>query len=204
MSHAHWDKIFENTEQESLGWYESDNTLTWEMLAYVGLAAGRRVFLAGIGTSSLADELAKAGLTLVLNDLSPAALEILRARLPEQARVHVVAQDISLALPEDLPEVDLWVDRAALHFLTEEEAIGGYFQNLRRLVKAGGYVLLAEFADDGAERCAALPVHRYTEEEMLSRLGDGFSSVASRRHVYHNPSGDPRPYVYALFRREDA
>lgn len=204
MTHKHWDDIFQTTEQERLGWYEPDTSLTWKMLKPVGPGEGRAVFLAGIGTSSLADEMAEAGWSLLLNDLSPAALGILRSRLPAEADVRLVAQDMAVPLPDDLPGVDLWVDRAVLHFLTDREAIDGYFQNLRGLVRPGGHVLLAEFAPDGAQRCAGLPVHRYSLKEMEERLGDGFVAVAERRHVYHNPNGDPRPYVYGLFQREGA
>ena len=204
MSHHHWDNIFQTTEHERLGWYEADTSLTWEMLEPVGPGQGQTVFLAGIGTSGLADEMAAAGWSLILNDLSPAALGILRNRLPSDVDLRLVAQDMALPLPDDVPAVDLWVDRAALHFLTDEDAIGGYFSNLRTLVKPGGHVLLAEFASDGAQRCAGLPVHRYSEKEMLERLGEGFVAVTKQRHIYHNPNGDPRPYVYGLFRRAGA
>ncbi len=202
MSHEHWDTIFETTEQERLGWYESDTSLTWKMMAPVGAGAGKTAFLAGIGTSALADEMAEAGWSLLLNDLSPVALGILERRLPAGSDAQLVVQSIADPLPADLPAVDLWVDRAALHFLTEGEAIDGYFRNLRGHVRPGGHVLLAEFATDGSQRCAGLPVHRYSLEEMQERLGGDFVAVSSQRHVYQNPNGDPRPYVYGLFRRE--
>lgn len=203
MGHDHWDTIFESTEHERLGWYESDTGVTWEMLQPVGPGEGKTAFLAGIGTSSLADEMAEAGWSLLLNDLSPVALGMLAGRLPDEADVRLVVQDIGAPLPASIPTVDLWVDRAALHFLTDDQAIGGYFRNVRNLVKPGGHVLLAEFALDGAQRCAGLPVHRYSWEEMSARLGDDFVRVAERRHVYHNPNGDPRPYVYGLFKRKE-
>jgi SAM-dependent methyltransferase len=201
MSYAHWDAIFDTTDETRLGWYESDTSLTWKMLEPVGPADDRTVFLAGIGTSGLADEMADAGWSLVLNDLSPVALSILESRLPAGADAQLVDQSIADPLPQDVPKVDLWVDRAALHFLTNSQDIEGYFQNLRNQVKPGGYVLLAEFAPDGAHRCAGLPVHRYSLEEMQERLGEDFETVDSQRYLYRNPKGDPRPYVYGLFRR---
>ncbi|MDA0352948.1 MAG: hypothetical protein O3A10_12145 [Chloroflexi bacterium] len=37
---------------------------------------------------------------------------------------------------------------------------------------------------------------------MLSELvGDEFTLMQSIDHTYYQPSGDPRPYVYALFKR---
>jgi len=32
-------------------------------------------------------------------------------------------------------------------------------------------------------------------------VGEDFSLVETVEHTYHQPSGDPRPYVYALFQR---
>ncbi|MEN9667040.1 MAG: hypothetical protein RLZZ326_3403, partial [Planctomycetota bacterium] len=51
-------------------------------------------------------------------------------------------------------------------------------------------------------RCAGLNVHRYTVEEMTRRLGPEFTLLKTEEYVFKNPAGSPRPYVYALFRRE--
>lgn len=100
-----------------------------------------------------------------------------------------------------LGEVALWHDRAVLHFLTEESQWRGYAENLRRAVRVGGHAILAAFALDGAEMCNGLPVRRYGVEILAELVGDGFELVREIDHTYHQPWGDPRPYVYALFRR---
>ena len=196
----HWNRIFSNTPAPQLGWYETDLSQTMKFLDQAGVNTESRVFIAGAGASKLADELAVLGCRLTVNDISDRALTILQDRLGTNG-VEYLHHDLSVPLPKSFC-TDYWVDRAVLHFLLDEQQIEVYFQNLRSVVAIGGHVLLAEFSTVGASRCAGLDVHRYSLEEMRSRLGEGFVLVSSEKYVFTNPAGQPRPYVYALFRRE--
>jgi hypothetical protein len=89
-----------------------------------------------------------------------------------------------------------------LHFLVNKEDIKGYFENLKAILKLGGYAIFAEFSMIGATKCAGLPLHRYSVDELSKRLGPSFKIVSHFDYTYINPSGDPRPYIYALFKRE--
>ncbi|NOY12257.1 MAG: methyltransferase type 12, partial [Deltaproteobacteria bacterium] len=109
--------------------------------------------------------------------------------------------DISKPLPDGIPPADVWIDRAVLHFLLEEADIRGYFTNLNSAVRPGGYVLLAEFSTMGVPKCAGLELHRYSVEEMTRRLIAGFELVTHEDYTFTNPLGEPRPYVYALYRK---
>lgn len=86
-------------------------------------------------------------------------------------------------------------------FLLEEQAIEEYFHNLRSILRPGGHALLAEFAVSGVPKCAGLDIHRYSVAEMTERLGSGCDLVQAEDFTFLNPAGDPRSYVYALFRR---
>lgn len=88
--------------------------------------------------------------------------------------------------------------------MTDESAIQGYFSNLHSAIRPGGYVLLAEFSTTGARKCAGLELHRYSVEEMTDRMGAQFELVKHEEYTYINPLGDPRPYIYALFRNNAA
>jgi SAM-dependent methyltransferase len=163
-----------------------------------------RVFLPGAGTSLVVDELLDQGCSLILNDISGEALARLKQRVGARERLLWLRHDIADPLPGNLPEVDLWLDRAVLHFLTRERDIAGYFRNLKSLLKPGGHVLLAEFSTRGAEQCAGLALHRYSLDEFRERLGPSFDLTGSEEHTYTNPAGEPRPYIYALFRRRES
>lgn len=199
---AHWNQIFDHKSDQELGWYEGDVAQTLTFLAPANLGEGATVFVAGAGTSNLIDELVKRHCHLLLNDISDSALTQLAKRLGE-GNYQLVHHDVAMPLQEQYA-VDIWLDRAVLHFLLTEEEITGYFDNVRCSVVPGGYVLLAEFATTGAEKCAGLTVHQYNLTEMQARLGEGFTLVHSEDYTFINPFGQERPYLYALFQRNSS
>ncbi len=203
-SSEHWDRIFSGTEDEKLGWFERDVSRTLELLDRVPGWEKSTVFLPGAGTSVLVEELLSRGARLVLNDISAEALNRVKARLRgEHTGVTWLCQDIACPVPATLPQVDIWIDRAVLHFLVDEDDIKGYFRNVATLLQRGGHAIFAEFSKSGAEKCAGLTLHRYSVEELSGRLGDSFTLVSHFDYTYINPNGDPRPYVYALYKRAE-
>ena len=199
----HWNAIFSAKADPELGWYEKDVSQTLKFLDQIPQAESTMVFLPGAGTSQLVDELLGRGHGLILNDISDEALNKLRTRIGTNNKLTWLHHDISSPLPEGVPLADIWIDRAVLHFLLEEADIQGYFANLRSVIKPGGYALLAEFSTMGVRKCAGLELHRYSIEEMTRRMGSDFELVKSEEYTYINPSGDPRPYIYALYKKHN-
>lgn len=197
----HWNTIFDSTEDTELGWYEEDVTQTLKFVDEVDLADQSVIFLPGAGTTLLADELIARGYTLILNDISDKALAKLKKRVGDSKQLHWLRHDLTEPLPDHLPPADLWVDRAVMHFLTDEKDIQTYFKNLKAAVKPGGYALLAEFSKTGAPKCAGLELHRYSAKELSQRMNPDFQLVHKEEYTYTNPWGDPRPYIYTLYRK---
>jgi ubiquinone/menaquinone biosynthesis C-methylase UbiE len=198
----HWNQVFASKADKELGWYEGDVSQTIAFLDRIPITASQTVFLPGAGTSLLVDELLSQGKRLVLNDISSEALARLRARVGAQGdQIEWLHHDISMPLPDGATQADIWIDRAVLHFLLTASEIDGYFGNVRSVVKPSGHVLLAEFSESGAPRCAGLDVRRYSVDEMIVRLGGEFTLVGAEDYTFVNPAGAPRPYVYALFQR---
>ncbi|MFV0543275.1 MAG: class I SAM-dependent methyltransferase [Marinicella pacifica] len=201
IKQTHWDQIFRDKPDDTLGWYESDVSYTLDFFPPDLLTEPQTIFIAGAGTSQLVDGLLAIGHRLILNDISVEALAKLRQRIGNQDNVTWLPADLSKALPEDAPPVDIWIDRAVLHFLIEEQAIEQYFASLYRLVKKDGYVLLAEFSEHGVERCAGLPVRRYSLADMNARMVPAFTLKKHAHYDYVTPAGGQRPYLYALYQR---
>jgi len=201
-SSKHWDAIFSATDDQKLGWFEKDASKTFELMQHIPQWENSTVFLPGAGTSVLIDELLSRGVKLVLNDISAEALNRVKNKQGEKSKTIVwLCQDIAQTLQETIPDIDIWIDRAVLHFLTDEDDIEGYFDNVKSKLKVAGYIMFAEFSKSGAEKCAGLTLHRYSVEELSENLGPSFKLIAHFDHTYINPTGDPRPYVYALYKR---
>jgi EEF1A lysine methyltransferase 2 len=197
----HWNTIFAGKADPELGWYEHDVSQTLKFLDLIPRDESATIFLPGAGTSVLVDELLARGHRLILNDISDEALNRLRERTGDPEGAIWLHHDISRPLPEGLPPADVWIDRAVLHFLLKEGEIRGYFGNLHSALRPGGHALMAEFSTAGARRCAGLDLHRYSIDELTERMGPGFDLITEEDYTYINPAGDPRPYLYALYRK---
>ena len=198
----HWDKIFSSTEDTRLGWYEEKPVELLNLLNKIDHWQGKHIFISGAGTCTLVEALLAQKTSLILNDISKKALESIRTRLgKQQDNIHWLCQDIALPITENIPAIDIWIDRAVLHFLTKEEQITSYFDNINKRLTIGGYALFAEFSKQGAEMCAGLPIHQYSVEELSQRLGTAFKLIDHFNHLFINPYGDKKPYIYALYQR---
>ncbi|MFO8231266.1 MAG: class I SAM-dependent methyltransferase [Longimonas sp.] len=205
---AHWNATYKDTPTNQLGWYEEAPGPSLDLITECDLPTSARILDAGSGATTLIDALIDRGYAdLVAVDISEVALQRLQARLApeEDAPVQWIVGD--LTDPDTLASVDpvdVWHDRAVLHFLTDAADRAAYVQSLRSVVKPGGYVIIAAFALDGATRCSGLDVRNYDASMISNLLGPDFEMEQSLNHTYHQPSGAPRPYVYTRFRRVNA
>jgi SAM-dependent methyltransferase len=171
------------------------------LLAQVGATPASEIIDIGGGASRLVDHLIDRGFQdVTVLDLSEAALEAAKARLGGRAaRVHWIVADVTAWEPPKA--YDVWHDRAAFHFLTEERDRAAYVARLERALKVGGHAIMATFALDGPERCSGLPVVRYDPASLGRTLGRAFQLVDTRRHAHATPWGSDQSFQFSVFRR---
>ena len=202
----HWNKAYTKNPTEKLGWYEERSTQTLELISKTQLPKDATILHVGAGSSTLVDDLVKEGYTnQIANDLSEKSLQDLKTRLGAQAdQVRFLVDDLTNpSVLNTLKGVDLWNDRAVLHFFLKEEEQKAYFDLIKKVVKNNGFVLIAVFALEGAEKCCGLPLQRYNVQMLQDHLGSEFRLQESFDHTFVNPYGGERPYVYALFQRKN-
>jgi SAM-dependent methyltransferase len=200
-----WNKIYGRGDSSQLGWYEEDVSPTMQLIRTSSIGLDARVLIVGAGATTLVDTLLEEGYrNIIATDISDVALHNLMMRLDRCAgKVEWLVDD--LTKPKSLNtinSVDIWIDRAVLHFFTEETDQDTYFTLLRRTLRSGGFVLLAQFSLEGAEMCSGLPIQRYSKEMLQEKLGLDFKLIDSFDSNYTMASGDLRPYVYTLFQRQ--
>lgn len=196
---SHWNNIFKNTQDKDLGWWENDFLQTLKFLEDLNINSNTNIFLAGSGTSNLVDELANQNCNLILNDISEVALDKVKNRLQNIKNVEFFQQDLSKSFKNK--KIDIWIDRAVLHFLLDENDILNYFENLKINLNKDAYVLFAEFRKDGATSCANLNIKQYDLEDFARRLGNDFELIKSEEYNYINPAGSKKEYIYALYKK---
>ena len=100
---------------------------------------------------------------------------------------------------EPTESYEIWHDRAAFHFLTEEHERTAYVAHMKRALRVGGHAIIATFALDGPERCSGLPIMRYDAESLGQTLGQGFELIETRRHSHVTPGGTTQSFQFSAF-----
>jgi SAM-dependent methyltransferase len=202
MQHkSHWENVYEAKSPEAVSWYQRHAARSLALIRAVADDPRGPIIDVGGGASVLVDELLDAGYEdVTVLDLAGAALAIAWAWLGARAdRVRWLEADVrTVALPA--AHYAVWHDRAVFHFLTDPADRAAYVAQVERSVRAGGYVLVATFADDGPTHCSGLPVERYSSGSLHRTFGSAFDLVSSAREDHVTPAGAHQSFVYCLCR----
>lgn len=202
---GHWDAVYQK-EDEKLGWYEPNPKKTLSLITITNLPKDAAILNVGAGTTTLIDKLLDLGYTnITANDLSDIALEKLKKRIQKRFnhQLNTIVDDLTNPTTlNQVKKVDLWIDRAVLHFFLKEEEQKAYFNLIQQIVSKKGFVLIAVFALHGAEKCSGLQLKRYNAEILKDKLGRDFKLIKTFNYNFINPSGGERPYVYTLFQKQ--
>ncbi|MFK5982030.1 MAG: methyltransferase domain-containing protein [Flavobacteriaceae bacterium] len=199
---SHWDKAYSNNSEEKLGWFETDLSPMLQLIDKTELSKEAQIINIGAGSTTLIDELLKQGYNnLTASDISEVALKNLENRVGNENINFIVDDLLNSEKLSNIDPVDLWIDRAVLHFFTEEQDQDTYFNLLKSKIKLNGFVVLAEFNLQGAKKCSGLDVFQYDAKMLQNKLGDGYKLIESFDYTYTMPSGDEREYVYTLFNK---
>ena len=199
---AHWENVYTTKGENEVSWYQQSPAPSSELIVQAGATHASAIIDVGGGASRLVDHLVEQGFEdITVLDLSAAALEAAKRRLESRAdRVHWIVADATAWEP--VKSYDIWHDRAAFHFLTDEKDRAAYIARLARVVKVGGHAIIGTFALDGPEKCSGLPVARYDSASLGQALGAKFRLVDTRRHEHATPWGSKQMFQFSVFRRE--
>jgi SAM-dependent methyltransferase len=156
----------------------------------------------GGGASTLVDDLLALGVTdVTVLDLSQTALDASRERLDTRGdSVHWLTADL-LDVELAPAGIDLWHDRAVLHFLTSPTDAARYAAQAARAVRPGGHAVIGGFAPGGPDRCSGLPVARRSAAGIAALLGPAFRLLDERLEHHQTPAGATQAFAWALLQR---
>ncbi len=201
----HWDEIYAVLDVDELTWYEEIPEPSIKLLSKCHINKDESILDVGAGASTFIDYLINQGFkNIIVADISEIALNKIRERLGKEkaSSVRWIVDDITRPVHiQDLRDIAVWHDRAVLHFLLEEKQQKVYLSTLKKVIKKRGYVIIAAFSLKGAKKCTGLDVKNYDQNLLAEFLGEDFIMLEYFDHTYYMPSGEPRPYIYALFQK---
>ena len=201
----HWNNAYQNNVVEKLGWFEDDPVASVDLIEKCNLSKDALIFNAGAGATTLIALLLEKGYSNILvNDISFLALDKLKNSIDNNNNVSFIVDDLTNPTTSlNIKNVDLWHDRAVLHFFTSKDQQLSYFNLLKKVVKKGGFVILSEFNLNGAKKCCGLDIFNYSKEILEEKLGKDFKLLEAFDYTYKHPSnGNTREYIYTLFQKK--
>ena len=198
---SHWESVYRDKRPTEVSWFQSRPEISLALIRATGLTSDATIIDIGGGASTLVDRLLDEGrISILVLDISGAALAHARARLGKRADgVTWIRADVTTW--QTSREVDLWHDRAVLHFLTEPGDQKAYADAAKRALKRGGWAIIAGFAPDGPRKCSGLDIVQHDARSLNALFGDEFPLVDTRNELHRTPAGGEQAFRYHLLRR---
>lgn len=196
---THWQNVYTTKGEKEVSWFQERPEISLEFIAATRAGPNSAIVDIGGGASRLVDALLDEGYRkLTVLDLSEVALATSRERLGLRGEaVTWVAADVTTWRPSE--RYDVWHDRAAFHFLTDEKDRQAYVSRLEGALREGGEAIIGTFALSGPGRCSGLPVARYDASSLAAALGPKFRLLASREDEHRTPWGTLQAFQFSRF-----
>ena len=197
----HWENVFTSKSETEVSWFQSYPKTSIEFLELFQLPLTANIIDIGGGDSHLADVLLSKGYQNIwVLDISANALEKAKKRLGNKAnRVHWVVSDITDFMPPVL--YDFWHDRAAFHFLIDEDAINKYVSIAENAIHKNGYLILGTFSEQGPAKCSGLEIKQYNEASMSARFELAFDRIKCVRQEHTTPFNTVQHFLFCSFKK---
>ncbi len=198
---THWENIFGTKKPDEVSWYQDTPATSLAFSQSFNLPKTTKIIDIGGGDSFFVDNLIELGFqNITVLDISEKALERAKKRLGRKAeKIIWILSDVTEFHPDI--QYDLWHDRAAFHFLTDEEDIEEYIKIMKRSIKSDGYLLIGTFSDNGPKKCSGLEIKQYSEMSMSARFGKDFQKLKCITVDHMTPFDTIQNFLFCSFKR---
>lgn len=197
----HWENIYMTKELEKVSWFEPIPETSLNFFKKFEVPTTAKIIDVGGGDSFLVDHLLNRGYEdISVLDISSAAIERARHRLGERAgKVKWIVANVSDFKPTEA--YDFWHDRAAFHFLTDEQEITNYLETAYQNINPDGMMVMGTFSEQGPEKCSGIEVRQYSKTTMTDRLRKFFDKIECITVDHKTPSDSIQNFVFCCFRK---
>ena len=197
-----WETVYRSKAADAVSWYRPHLEVSLALVERLAATKKTAVLDIGGGASTLVDDLVERGFEdVTVLDVAEPALEVSRKRMDNAAeRARWIAADFLTTVLETA-RYDVCHDRAVFHFLADARERELYFDQVERILRPDGALIIATFGLNGPERCSGLSVSRYDEDSMMQAAGERFELQEARRESHYTPTGDLQEMMYFVLRK---
>lgn len=197
----HWENIYQTKDLKEVSWYQPSPTTSLDFSRQLNISKTDKIIDVGGGDSFLVDHLLDLGYQdITVLDISSASLNRAKKRLGERAeKVKWIVEDVTTFKPTE--QYDFWHDRAAFHFLTQEQEINKYIDTIQHSIKPGGVLVIGTFSELGPKKCSGLEIKQYSASSMADRLKKFFKNIKCITVDHYTPFGTIQNFIFCSFRK---
>ena len=197
----HWENIYQTKELKDLSWFQPSPETSLDFFKQFNVPTTAKVIDIGGGDSCLVDHLLDLGYTdITVLDISSASLDRAKQRLGDRSKkVKWIVADAATFKPTE--KYDFWHDRAAFHFLTDEQEISNYLQTAQENINPRGVLVIGTFSEQGPKKCSGIEIKQYSETTMTDRLKSFFEKIKCITVDHKTPFDTVQNFVFCSFRK---
>lgn len=197
----HWENIYQTKDLKDVSWYQPTPTTSLDFLKQFNISTSAKIIDIGGGDSFLVDHLLDLGYTdVTVLDISAASLDRAKQRLGDRStKVKWIVADAATFKPTE--QYDFWHDRAAFHFLTQEQEITNYIDTIQKSIKPKGVLVIGTFSEQGPKKCSGIEIKQYTETTMTNRLKKFFEKVKCITVDHQTPYDTIQNFIFCSFKK---
>ncbi len=197
----HWENIYQTKELKDVSWFHPTPETSLEFFKQFDVPTSAKVIDIGGGDSFLVDHLLDLGYQdISVLDISAAAIDKAKQRLGDKGKnVKWIIADAATFKPTE--KYDFWHDRAAFHFLTDEQEISNYLETARLNIKATGVLVIGTFSEQGPKKCSGIEIKQYSETTMTDRLNKFFEKIKCITVDHKTPFNTIQNFIFCSFKK---
>ncbi|SMO92655.1 Nodulation protein S (NodS) [Saccharicrinis carchari] len=197
----HWENIYQTTELKDVSWFEPTPETSLDFFKQFNVPKTAKVIDIGGGDSFLVDHLLDLGFQdISVLDISASAIERAKQRLgPKANKIKWIVADVVTFKPTT--KFDFWHDRAAFHFLTDEQEISNSIETAEQYINPTGVLVIGTFSEKGPKKCSGIEIKQYSETSMTDRLKNLFEKIKCLTVDHKTPFDTIQNFVFCSFRK---
>lgn len=198
----HWENIYGTKKINEVSWYQPTPETSLNLIDDLNIPKAASIIDIGGGDSFLVDNLLELGYQdITVLDISKKAIERAKLRIGKKSKqVKWIEADASNFTPTET--YDLWHDRAAFHFLTDESEINNYIKAAKKGVKDSGYLIIGTFSTDGPKKCSGIEITQYSKKSLVSQFKD-FQKLNCQIIEHETPFNTTQSFIFCTFKKSE-
>lgn len=197
----HWENIYETKQLSDVSWFQPNPETSLSFFKQFNIPKSAKIIDVGGGDSFLVDHLLDKGYQdITVLDISESALNRAKQRLGERAvKIKWIVADAATFKPTE--KYDFWHDRAAFHFLTQDQEIETYIDSVQKGISPAGVLVIGTFSEQGPTKCSGIEIKQYSEKSMTERLTKFFEKIKCVVVDHQTPFNTIQNFIFCSFKK---